>query len=371
MAYIQKRDNKWVARYRTPAGKERSKSFTRRIDAQRYLDHIEVDKVRGTYVDPRLGKRRFKDWSDEFWATTAHLRNSSRARDESYLRNHILPTFGDLPLSAIDNLMIKAWVAELSTRKAPATVHKAHQILSKILRGAVDAGLITRNPAIGVKLPKNERSEMRCLTPSEVRHLTDHFDERFRTIIPVAAYSGLRIGELLALRRKDIDIVQRRITVCQTLTEVQGRLEFNPPKTSAGFRTVPLPKSVLLDLNEHIVTGRVHDPEALVFTSPQGGPVRLPAWRQRFWNPAVKSAGLAPLRIHDLRHTAVSFWIAVGASPKEIAVRAGHSSVVTVLDRYGHLLPSTEERVTDALDALHLGASQNDQRSAPVLHIVN
>jgi integrase len=91
-------------------------------------------------------------------------------------------------------------------------------------------------------------------------------------------------------------------------------------------------------------------PDQLVFAAPEGGPIRGSLFRRRFWLPAVDAAGVAPLRLHDLRHTAVAFWIAAGASPKEIAVRAGHSSVAVVLDRYGHLLPGIEERVTAALD---------------------
>ena len=85
---------------------------------------------------------------------------------------------------------------------------------------------------------------------------------------------------------------------------------------------------------------------------PEGGPIRASLFRRRQWAPAVSRSGLEPLRLHDLRHSAVAFWIAAGASPKEVAARAGHSSVVTVLDRYGHLLPGTEERVTNVLDAM-------------------
>ena len=90
----------------------------------------------------------------------------------------------------------------------------------------------------------------------------------------------------------------------------------------------------------------------LVFTSPEGKPARASQFRRRVWAPAVKAAGLEPLRIHDLRHSAVAFWIAAGASPKEIAVRAGHTSVSVVLDRNGHLLPGSEDRTTDALDVM-------------------
>src|ERR1039458_7122605 len=88
-----------------------------------------------------------------------------------------------------------------------------------------------------------------------------------------------------------------------------------------------------------------------IFTAPQGGPVRLASWRRRFWYPAVAFAGIAKLRPHDLRHTAVAQWIEAGANPKEVAVRAGHTSVAFTLDRYGHLFPGSESRTNDALDA--------------------
>ena len=129
----------------------------------------------------------------------------------------------------------------------------------------------------------------------------------------------------------------------------KGVHHFGPPKTRAGRRVVPLPRSVVDVLTDH-AAGLA--PDDLVFTSPKGEPVRLSLFRRRHWAPAVQAAGLEPLRIHDLRHTAVAFWIAAGANPNEVKARAGHTSVTTVLDRYGHLLPTDDDRVTDALDAM-------------------
>jgi integrase len=95
------------------------------------------------------------------------------------------------------------------------------------------------------------------------------------------------------------------------------------------------------------------DPEAFVFTAPQGGPLRLPAFRARLWRLATRAAGREGLRIHDLRHTAVALWIAAGANPKEVSARAGHSSVSFTLDRYGHLYPESDAALRDRLDALY------------------
>lgn len=112
---------------------------------------------------------------------------------------------------------------------------------------------------------------------------------------------------------------------------------------------MPLPRFLVDELTRE--AGAL-GPDQLVFPAPEGGPIRGSLFRRRFWLPAIDAAGVLPLRLHDLLHTAVALWIAAGATPKEIAVRAGHSSVAVVLDRYGHLLPGVEERVTEALDEM-------------------
>ena len=110
------------------------------------------------------------------------------------------------------------------------------------------------------------------------------------------------------------------------------------------------------------------DPEAFVFSAPQGGPLRVTAFRARVWRPATRAAGLDGLRIHDLRHTAVALWMAAGANPKEVAARAGHTSVSFTLDRYGHLYPESDAALRDRLDALY-SAGQRDQDDAAVVEL--
>jgi integrase len=141
------------------------------------------------------------------------------------------------------------------------------------------------------------------------------------------------------------------VTVAEIVTEVKGRPFFGPPKTRAGRRTVGLPPFVVRELQTHLRAQE--NPNSQVFTAPIGGPLRVRSFRARFWVPATKAAGLEGLRIHDLRHTAVALWIAAGASPKEVAVRAGHTSVSFTLDRYGHLYPESDTTLRDRLEALH------------------
>jgi integrase len=159
----------------------------------------------------------------------------------------------------------------------------------------------------------------------------------------------LRIGEMLALRWAAVDTISRRITVSATLTDLAGTISFGPPKTKAAVRTVTVPSFVIAELTSTKTVRRTGG--TLVFQSPEGHVVRPGLLRRRFWDPAVHLAELSPLRIHDLRHTAVALWIAAGANPKQIATRAGHTSVSVVLDRYGHLLPLHDDPLINALDA--------------------
>jgi integrase len=365
VAYVIKKPLKrggfaYLVRYHGPDGKTHSRQFAKRVDAQRFAHSTEVAKNDGSWIDPARGRITCADWVERWKPTQVHLRPSTRARDESYLATHIVSRFGDHPLAGIEHAEVRAWVGDLSASGlAPATVAKAHQILAKVLQAAVDDRRIPANPAHRVPLPRVERDETRFLTPAEVHALADTIDPRYRALVLLGAYSGLRLGEMFGLRWGRTDLLRRRLTVAEICIEVNGQVLFGPPKTKAGRRTVPVPAVVADELAK--LTGPNPDPDALVFTGARGAPLRAGKFRQRVWYPAIKTAGLTGLRLHDLRHTAVALWIAAGASPKEIATRAGHASVVTVLDRYGHLYPGAEDRLTAALDAIAATAKQGAQ----------
>ena len=361
MAHIERRvrngKTTYRARYRDPAGHEHAKVFARKADAQRFLTEMENSKLKGTWTDPALGRVLFGDWLGEWWMTTTNLRPSTRARDEMLLRRYALPRFGDVALVAISQRDVRAWVAELSAGPlAPATVQKAYQLLGKVMGAAVDAGMLAQSPCRRVPLPKVEREEMRFLTPAEIARLADLIAPRYRALVLVAAYGGLRVGELAGLRRGRVDLLRGTVEVAEIVTEVGGVLRFGSPKTRAGRRTVVLPRAVVDELAAHLPGSG--DPEAFMFTAPQGGPLRVIAFRARVWRPATRKADLDGLRIHDLRHTAVALWIAAGAGPKEVATRAGHTSVSFTLDRYGHLYPEADTALRDRLDALYVAGTQ-------------
>ena len=380
MAHIQKRTYRsrrtgktttaWQARYSAPDGRERTKRFNRKVDAEKWLDTNGADIARGAWIDPKAGRIRFGEWAEEWRATTLNLRPSTRVRDLGYLDRYILPTFAPIALSRINHVAVTGWVAQLTSlgpdpwwdllkepgRKrravAPATAVKAHQILGKVMAAAVDAGRIAANPCERVPLPRVEREEMRFLTPAEVDRLADSIAERYRALVLVGAYGGLRIGELAGLRRGRVDVLRSRIDVAEIVVEVGGKLVYGSPKTRAGRRSLTLPGSVMAALNDHLAAFTLADPDAFVFTAPEGGPLRVASWRRRVWNPAVEAAELGKLRPHDLRHTAVALWIAAGANPLEVSRRAGHTSTAFTQDRYGHLFPEADQSVADKLEDL-------------------
>jgi hypothetical protein len=149
---------RWRARYRDPSGRERSKSFARKVDAERFLVSIEDAKLRGAYVDPAAGRVPFAEWAERWERTTATLRPSTRKDYATLLKNQVLPAFGDMTLVAIDALAVREWVAELVANGLSAKrARKAHQVLSQILASAVDGGRLPRNVAEGIKLPKVQR----------------------------------------------------------------------------------------------------------------------------------------------------------------------------------------------------------------------
>jgi integrase len=234
-----------------------------------------------------------------------------------------------------------------SSNLAPATIHRVVQ-LNQCVNAAFEDRLIQHNPVAKLPLPKIERQEMRFLTSDQVWQLADALDPRYRAFVLLGGFGGLRLGEMLGLRWGRVDLLRRRVQVAETLVDIEGHIHFGPPKTKAAVRSVPLPRFVCEELSRLAAPGV--EPDALVFQSPEGCPIRPSLFRRRFWAPAVERAGLAPLRMHDLRHTAVSLWIADGADPKRVATLAGHTSVVVVLDRYGHLYPEQDDELMERLE---------------------
>ena len=353
VAHIERRRDRgaWRARYRGPDGRERSRSFRRRVDAEAFLVRVEDSKLRGEWVDPALGKVCVRDYSHEWLATKADVSPRTLVNIEARVRIHIDPYFGAMAINRVRPSHVRAFVAELvRDGYAPSTVKAIYQIVAQIFAQATVDGLVARSPCIGIETPpERQREEMRFLEPEQVNALAGVVDDRYRALIYTAAYAGLRAGELGALTIRRLDLLKRTLHVAESAGEVRGRRIVGPTKTGR-VRTLSLPPFLAQLLGEHI--GRYPSPDGWVFTAAEGGPLRHRNFYARHYRPAVAAAKLPDsLRFHDLRHTCAAFLIAEGRHIEEVEDYLGHSSIRVTSDRYGHLFPKARLELAKALDA--------------------
>lgn len=289
-----------------------------------------------------------------------NLRPSSRARDESYLRNHVIPAFEDRTIGRIQKIDVQTWVRSLSEDKAlaPRTVRECYRIMSGIMAEAVDQHLITETPGRRISLPRIENIERRFLTAVQVDALADAMDERYSALVYVGAYLGPRWGELAGLKREHLHLLKRQMKIVGSLERVENRYRYvEETKTAASRRTIPIPQFLVDILAAHLAAAPSSE---FVFPAPKGGFIRYHGWRRRFWNPAVQASGLEPLTPHELRHTAAALMIDQGANPVTVQRRLGHNAVRTTLQLYGHLFPEQDDLLSARLDALYRETKSGD-----------
>lgn len=348
MSWVEKLDSgRFRAVYRSPEGQRFSKTFDRKSLAKTWLAAADADQARGQWVDPRGGAMLFSVWAER-WLAARTVRPSTMASDQARYENHLRPAFGAVPLKDITPLRVRSFTAELGTRRAPGTVRHIHAMLSTMLSDAVEEGLLLTNPCRRSALPRAARYEAVFLSPEQLVLLLAAVEPAYRCLVLTAAGTGMRWGELAGLRRSRVDLLRRRLEIDQTLVDINGALSFGEPKTRGSRRTLSLPEPVVRALSEHFV-GHTTD---LVFTSPEGDPIRRANFYHRIWRPAVVASGILPApRFHDLRHTHVALLIAASVPIKAIQERLGHASIVMTMDRYGHLLDVVDSELLAALDA--------------------
>jgi integrase len=328
MASIEKRvrasKTTYRVRYRDPSGRQRSKVFALKRDADNWLHANETAKGERRRVDYRV-----------------------------LLDNQVLPAFATARLADLDPLAVREWLAGLVGAGLSAKrARKAHQVLAQVLDAAIDGGKLARNVAAGVKLPKVQRREMHFLNAVQVEALAGAIDPRYSTLVRVAAYTGLRPCELVALRVGRLDLLRGMVRVAEAAPEVAGRLEWGGVKTHEA-RTVRLPRFLCEELGAYLAD-RPHGPEDLVFTAPLGGPLRESKFVPGYFKPAVRAIGLpAMVRFYDLRYTAASLLIREGASVKAVQRQLGHATASITLDTYGHLFPDELDALAAHLEDLH------------------
>lgn len=364
---------RWQASYVDPMSRERIRApttFDTKADAGRWVATAETDLARGVLIDAKLGERRFAEWAEE-WLADLHVKPKTRVGYEAMLRNHVLPAFGHRPVNTIAYRHCKAFIdGMLKSGLAPGSAGAARNVLRLVLREALRNDAIVRNPADNIRIPRGDRQEMQFLTPDQVNRLAFEISNppalrrqptrtypEFGLLVRVAAWSGLRAGEIGALRVGRIDSQTGRLEVAESASEIHGELVYGSPKTYSR-RSVSLPAGLAEELIAHVQAIDDGDAARLVFGAPAGGPLRHNNFFNRHYKPAVRRADLDPrTRFHDLRHTAAALMIGEGAHLLTIKERLGHSTIKVTADRYGHLFPSLEEDLTARLGRAYEGAS--------------
>jgi integrase len=223
-------------------------------------------------------------------------------------------------------------------------IRQAHVVLAEALGAAMRDGLVSRNVARGVKLPRLEWREAAYFEPETVERIAAAMSEPDALVVRTLGTVGLRFGELAALRRRHVDLLRRRLRIEDAAVEVGGVLTFGTPKNHAA-RAVPLPAWLAQSFETHLEERVPTDPEALVFAGPRGGPLRYSRFYSHVWRPTLAQLGVTPAGVHSLRHSAAAAMVAAGASLKALQTVLGHGSAAFSLTVYGHLFD-------DDLDAL-------------------
>lgn len=364
---------RWRARYVDENGREVAKGFARKVDAAKWLDNVTATIVTGTYVAPGAGSVTVGMMREQWLKTQAHVKDSTKAARASAWSVHVRDKWSDTAVAEVQTSAVRAWVGELTGIRSDstadetesgdregcsaATIENALGVLRQILALAVEDRRIPRNPCDGVKAPRRKHSVRAYLTHQQVDQLANAMD-RDGLVVRFLAYTGLRYGEMAALRVRDFDMLRRRVNVRESVTEVSGKLTWSTPKGHER-RSVPFPK-FLTDALAARMKGKRRDD--LVFEAPAGGVLRIATFRTRVFNKAVDklrvldedghSATDWPRpTLHDMRHTAASLAISAGANVKAVQTMLGHKSAALTLDTYADLFPDDLEAVADALDA--------------------
>jgi integrase len=302
----------------------------------------------GSYIDPGAGKVTLQAYGELRWLPSqVHLRPNSASLYDSHLRTHIVPLLGERNLAALRRTDCKSFVAALSARLAPSTVHTVYAVLSSLMQSAVDDGLIPGNPCSRVPLPRVDKSVVTPMSASQVSDLAGTIAPRYRVAVWLAACAGLREGEALGLTVPRVEFLARRLVIVEQMQN--GVL--SPLKTRASARTIPADALVLDAIAAHMRRW-APGPRQLLITNRLGRPVRRNSFGD-CWREAVKAAGLPEgTRFHGLRHFYASTLIAAGLHPKVIQARLGHATITETVDTYGQLFPDADESGRGALDAM-------------------
>jgi integrase len=364
---------RWRARYTDPDGKERSKSFDKKVDADRFLTEVEHSKLTGSYLDPDAGRVTLGSRA-RLWLDSLTCDPTTRHHIELRVQRHILPVLGHRRLDVLTRSpsIIQAWAANLPV--GPSYAQQLLADLSGILEQAVTDSLIPRNPvrAAKIRAPRVVRPKIVPWTAEQVDVIRGELPGRYKAMTDTGRYLGLRQGEIFGLSLDEIDWLHRvvhvghQVKLFKAVTPVYG-----PPKGGKP-RNVLLPHQAAEALAAHLerfpaaeITLPWQSPEgrprtfALVFTGDKGGPCNRAAFNSKTWVPARRRAGIPDRAedeggagMHQLRHHFASLLLRGGVDIKRVQEWLGHHSAAFTLDIYGHLMPDDHEASLRQVEAI-------------------
>ncbi|MEW6770240.1 MAG: tyrosine-type recombinase/integrase [Bacillota bacterium] len=354
-----KRKQKWIRGFKTQK------------EAEATLAKAIAEVARGTYIDP--ARMSVKEYLEQWFATHADgLSPTTRRRYESIIRHQLVPYLGGVPLQKLTPLQVQTFLGQLAREGrrdnkktvprglAPASVAYVYRVLHRALEQAVEWEMLSRNPAARVRPPRADRKEPRVLTETEVQHLLDSLKGTCLYMPAfLAVYTGLRLGEVLALRWEDVDLNGLVIHVRRTSVQTKaGEPAYKSPKTAKGRRTVDISPAVVRELKAHrrrqlewkLRAGSLWQETGLVCTREDGSPINPPSLGS-FFRRKAREAGF-PISFHDLRHVHASLLLKAGVRLKVVQERLGHSQITVTGDIYTHLLPTMQREAALKLEQL-------------------
>ncbi len=303
----------------------------------------------------------FRDHLEDWFKTKKHSINIQTAKTyDSYIKNRIVPRLGYVKLAHLSPKLLQGYVNDLiEDGLASSTIKKAYNIIKSSLDYAVDMELISSNPVKKIQLPKPKKAEITVWELDDVQtFLKAASPHRWYAAFHLAITTGMRRGEILGLRWKDVDLEKGILYVRQTLSK-DGKQFLTGAKTASGVRSIKLSNETVVVLKKHraaiakekLKTGPSYQDYDLVICTDSGTPVN-PENLKKSYSRLIQAAGVPKIRFHDLRHTHATMLLSQGVNAKVISERLGHSNIKTTLDIYSHILPNMQEEAANQIDAL-------------------
>ncbi len=343
-------------------------------DAERALRELLHSVEKGSYV--KLSKVSRAEFLEEWLQGYVELNCSPRTKAsyEMIIRRHLIPELGGILLSQLGPRHLQAFYSQQKVQgrvdgKGPLsskTVRYCHSLLAEALEHAVKMGLVSRNVARATEAPRVDHKVMSTLMLEDIpKFLGAAKGTPYHTLFYLLLHTGLRRGEALALRWKNVDLglpslgVLGYLSVTETVYRLAGDYIVKEPKTPSSRRRIALPPSLVLVLRQHrteqeaqqALLGKPLIDNDFVFAHPDGNPLD-PSTVSHAFNKVIRKAGLPHIRLHDLRHTHASLLLQAGVHPKVVQERLGHSSIRVTLDTYSHVMGGLQEAAAQHFDEL-------------------